>query len=355
MADDSLDFAIFGTSPLAALAAGLLALVHGRTVCLVSESRSEFRLARRLDLSVGAHTRPETWALLAATVPETVRLITSFAGRQAVARLDPLFVCETPQGIEALSHVRHVAAGLGQVIERAGDLPGQTGHAYRFRDARLLVPAPFERALPLWLSGAGVRQVQIDQAGVTLRRDGSCRIQAGDEMVTARQAVLCDGAMILRLLEPDERDRALVARRQATIVTEPTRALPAPVVLFPDQLVALHQRPNGGVTALADGRADSAALRIGKALSGQGTLRRAGQMDYRYADTGDGAPLVGPARGLKTLVAAGMGTFFAAALARHLAGASSPDEAEYFTARATGGDRSLVADYRAPSIAEPVP
>lgn len=355
MADDSLDFAVFGTSPLAALAAGLLASVHGKSVSLISESRSEFRLPRRLDLSVGAITRPETWGLLAACVPETIKLIASFAGRGSVVRLDPLFLCETPQGIEALSHVRHVATGLGRVIERAGEVPGQPGQAYRFRDAHLVLPVPFERALPGWLVKAGVQLVQLDQSTVTLRRDGSCRVQTASGTISARQAVLCDGAMILRLLEPDERDLTLIARRQTTIVTEPTRSLPAPVMVFPDRLVSLHQRANGGVTALADGRADSAALRIGASLAGQGTLRRAGQMDYHYADTADGAPLVGAARGLKTIVVAGMGTtgvFLAPALARHLAGAASTGEHAYFAARSVGGDRATVADYRAPVVAE---
>lgn len=354
MAAESYDFAIFGSSPLATLVAGLLASAHGKTVCLVREDPSEFRLPRGLDLSVGPITRPETWALLGATVPETVKLIAGFAGRGAVPRVDPLLIAESGDGADALAHMRHVAGGFGVAVERLADagLVVTTRAVMRLRDARVIMRAQFERAAPAWLDTHKVRALGSRGGAITLKRDGSCRIEGAGGEAEAAQAVLADSTMIMALLDADERDRLLTVERQTTILTEPTGPLAAPVTLFADRGVSLHQRANGGVAAIARGRADAAAARIGACLSGQAHLRLAGQTTQAVVGTEDGGPLIGTARGLKTLVVAGLGlpgAFLAPALARHLAGASDGAEKAWLSAREGGRGRGAVADYRQPA------
>lgn len=356
MAAESYDFAIFGSSPLATLVAGLLASAHKRSVCLVREDPSEFRLPRGLDLSVGPITRPETWSLLSRTVPETVKLVTGFAGRGAAPRVDPLLIAESGDGADALSHMRHVAAGFGMAVERVADagLVVNTRAVMRLRDARVIMRPQFERAAPGWLEANGVRLLSSRGTAITLKRDGSCRIEGAGVDSEAAQAVLADSTMIMALLDADERDRLLTIERQTTIVTEPTGPLAAPVMLFTDRGVSLHQRPNGGVSAIARGRADAAAARIGACLAGQTRLRRAGQTTQVVVGTADGAPLLGTARGLKTLVVAGLGlpgAFLAPALARHLADVTQDAEKAWFAARDSGRGRGAVAEYRQPAEA----
>ena len=72
MTEAHADFVVVGSTPLARLVAGLLASVHGKTVVFSGESQSGYRLPRGLDLSVAPITRPETWALLKAVLPESL-------------------------------------------------------------------------------------------------------------------------------------------------------------------------------------------------------------------------------------------------------------------------------------------
>ena len=61
--------------PSSYLIAGLLPRDHGKRVVLVDERLSPFQLQRGIDLSVAPITRPETWALLRDTTPETVGVL----------------------------------------------------------------------------------------------------------------------------------------------------------------------------------------------------------------------------------------------------------------------------------------
>src|SRR5690606_13001515 len=83
MTAETADLAIFGSSPLSRLVAGLLRQVHGKSVVFVGTSHARYRLPREIDLSAGPITRPQSWALLAEIVPETTRLLSKIAGRHA--------------------------------------------------------------------------------------------------------------------------------------------------------------------------------------------------------------------------------------------------------------------------------
>ena len=84
MSESAVDFAVFGSSPLASLVAGLLASRHKRRVIIVGEPEARYRLPRALDLSVAPITRPETWALLTANKADSAKLISKIGGRNAV-------------------------------------------------------------------------------------------------------------------------------------------------------------------------------------------------------------------------------------------------------------------------------
>jgi hypothetical protein len=350
------ELAIFGSTPLAGLLAGLLAGEHGKRVCLVGEASSPFRLMRGIDLSGMPVTRPETWALLRQAVPETLRLLRRIGARQGVQRTDVVFVGETADGIDALSHMLHVARGFDFAVERmpvAAD--GSAG--FRLRDAVALQRAPIEAAIADWLGKAGVGVLPARDAGVTIRRDGSSRIEFAGATIEANHAVLADDAAIIAHLETAERDRTLLLQSATAMLTEPTSRLAAPLMVYPDRGVALWRARRGSIFALSRGRPDEAMARVGACLAPHGPLRRVGQRVFRTVATVDGAPLVGVARGLKATVLAGLGTggaFLAPALARLLAGVASDSEKAYFAAREAGrgNARAYVADYAGARLLE---
>ena len=123
MAFDSFDHLIVGSTPVAALVAGLLAIEHGKRICLVGEPFSPFRLQRHFGLSISPVTRPETLILIKRVAAETGKLVTGI-GKGLVSRVDPLFVAETPASAAALSHFRHLAITLGYAVEPVAEQRG---------------------------------------------------------------------------------------------------------------------------------------------------------------------------------------------------------------------------------------
>lgn len=351
MADGSVDFAVFGSTPLAGLVAGLLAAEHHRRVCLVGARWSPFRLPRRFDLSIAPVTRPETWALLNALTIETTRLLGSI-GRNLTDRIDPLAVAETPASIAAVSHMRHVAAGYGYAAERLADRSlTESGMVLRLRDVVLLSDSRAGPAIAAWLERLGVAHVDPQAARISLRRDGGARLAGDGLALDAARAVLADDAAILQHLGDDEIDPVLRRRRATAVLSEPAPPLKAPLVSFLDRDTVLLQRHRGdGILALGGGPEAEAMPRIGASLGALGPLHRAAQAGFDTLATADGAPLVGPARGLRAIVIAGfgnVGAFFAPAIARHLAGAGTGAEKAWFAERgpARGGLRPLAADF----------
>ncbi|MDB5562412.1 MAG: hypothetical protein JWN11_1830, partial [Hyphomicrobiales bacterium] len=349
MTQASYDFAIIGDTPLAGLLAGLLSVTHKRRVCLIGSPNSAFRLARGIDLSMTPATRPETWALLKRTTPETLKLLARIGGRHSFARLDPIFVGETPAGIEALGHMRYVAMGFGFAVERLPEqqIPGGAV-AYHLRDAVTIVRGELERALRAWLERAEVGRLAAHEAKIRLMRNGGVKIEAKGQSIEATQCVLADDAAILEHFDPETRERLFQLQPMTAVLTEPSRPLPAPVMIYTDRGVVLSQRANHGLVAIAAAPQEEALPRIGACLAGYGPLRLAGQTQFSSLRPFDGAPIVGSAKGGKALLVAGLGpvaAFLAPALARFFAGVAGDEERTYFAAREASRARLAVGEY----------
>ena len=346
MADGPFDFAVLGSNPLALLLAGLLAGVHKKSVALVVETHSSFRLTRGFDLSVGPITRPETWALLANTVPEVRKLLASFGAKAAIERIDPLMVAETEAGSEALLHVRHLLLAHSIPIERltadgAGDHLPRPGRA---------APPPLAARRARSQSGSSATR---STASPPTASPSPCVATARASSAATKgsrstQVIAADDNAILAHLEAGEREKLLRVDSATTVLTEPMKSLPAPMTLVVDRGFALLQRKGGMVQALAAGGADTAA-RMGTRLSGTGRIRRAGQTGFGALVPIDGAPLIGPVKSLKASVVSGFGppaAFLAPAIARYFAGAATPEEQAYFTARESAKDgRQSVSEF----------
>ena len=338
MADGGYDHAICGSTAFAMLLAGLLAAEHGRRVCLIGEAWSPYRLPRRVDVSVAAVTRPETWALLKRETPDILKLLGSI-GRGLYERADPLFIAETPAEVDRLGHVRWTAAAYGFAAERVVDPAITTSGAIcRIRDAAMLVTGRAEPALEAWLDKLGVVRLPELTTTVTAKRDGTATIAANDRETEAGSLILADDTAILARQTPSDRHRLLTITACTAILTEPApRALPAPLCFYLDRELVLYQRAaKNAVVALAHGDPDTARARLGASTGAVGAVRPTGQALFRCVETLDGAPLIGRSGRLKAIIAAGLGdtaAFVAPAVARVLADAATEDDAAYFTAR----------------------
>jgi hypothetical protein len=344
------DFAIFGSSPLALLLGGLLATTHGKAVCLIGEPWSPWPLQRRFDTAFIAATRPASWSLLRAGSHETTKIINGI-GKGLTEHLDPLLIAETPASLEALAHMRAAATGVGYAMERVADRSlTEPAAAWRLRDVPALVHGKAEPAISQWFDRSGARRWRPQDGDIAIRRDGTVRIKSFGREFDATQAIVVDDAALLVWLPETARDRLrLVPAR--TVLTEPAKAIAAPLVRYLDRRVTLSQRGRSGIAAIATG-ANSTGARIGAALSPQAPLRRAGDVAHIHVETGDGAPLIAFATGTKTRIVAGFGdaaVFFAPALARFFACTPTEAEAAFFAAHdvGRGNARQQVADFMA--------
>ena len=349
MGAGSIDHLVLGSTPLAGLLAGVLAASHGKRVCLVGEPFSPFRLQRNLGVSIMPVTRPETLILLKQSAAETVRLVNSW-GKGFLTRADALFVGESSGSFAALGHFRQLAMALGYAVEPVADRSFSDGVLYRVRDAQLIGHGSFEPQLETWLAGLGVTHLDAADVQVSLRKDGSARILHAGQTLEADQAVLAGDNAIAHHLDAESLDRSLEIVPTASVLLEGGRPLPSPFVGFLDRGVMLEQDGRVAISALGSGDPVTAHARLGSAVARAGTLRLAGETRLSAVRTLDGAPYIGPARGSRVVLVAGLGMaapFYAPALARHLDGSSPPDEASWFAARGPtrGNLRQLVSDY----------
>ena len=335
MSDTGFDFAVFGSTPLAQLLAGLLASAHGRRVLLVGESQAGYRLVRGIDLSVAPVTRPETWAMLTHSVPETTRLLSRIGGRAALSRVDPIFFAQGREHGEALSHVRHMAAGFGLAAEPvAPSLLGAGRSGVVLRDAIRINRPHLEAGMDGWLDRNGVSRVAAQKVDVAA--DGQVHIVAGGSAFQARQAVLCDDEAIMAWLPLRQWPQLLWRRLSTSILTAPTQPLPASIMLDLDSGTSLIQQAEGGVAAFGPGDMAELAAHLHALLGQNRQVEQAGQTSFQSLATRDGAPAFGRVGGVGADVVAGLscyGTFLVPALARWLSGTASAEEAAWFGAR----------------------
>lgn len=342
-------FAVFGSTPLAQLVAGLLQHAHGHQTILVGESHARYRLPREVDLSVATLTRPSTWALLSDLIPETTRLLAKIAGRGSWEHVDPVFFAETISAQEALGHIHNMAAAFGLSVETVPlSLMASGRSGIRIRDCIRLVRPVIEPALDRWLDELGVARIAPEH--VSVAEDGAANITSGGKDYTAAQAVLADDAAVIAYLPLRQWPTLLARRAMSSIQTTPTAPLVASVMAHVDTGTMLVQHDRGGIAAMGPGDFASAATRLSSLLNGARSIQQAGQIGYQSLITQDGAPAVGRVAGAGADIVVGMGTtgaFIAPALARWLAGVASAQEAAWFGDRLVGRDSALasVAEY----------
>lgn len=335
MSETQVDFAVFGSSPLAGLVAGLLVSRHKKQVVMIGDAQARYRLPRSLDMSVAPITRPETWALLASCLSDSSKLITRIGGRHALRRIDPIFFADGPAARETLGHFSHMARANGMILETVPPAKiGADRTALRVNDAVTIHRPGLEPALETWLGELGIRRFASETTAML--PGGGAAIKTDDAMLVASRALLIDDAAIFRFLAGWQWPVQLLRRPHATVLTASSRHLAGPIMVQLDSGTTLVQHEEGGMAAMGPGNLGSFSARLAMLLADSGQLQQVGQVGYETLVPGDGAPLLGSATDGGPLVLTGLGpigAFLAPALTRWLAGEASSEETEWCEAR----------------------
>lgn len=347
MSELPFDCVVIGSGPLPGLVAGLLAHVHGKRVALIGAHWSPFQLQRQIPVAAAAMTRPESLKLLARLRDETARLLATL-GKGLVERTDMLLIAEAPESQVALSHFRHMARALGWSVEPAIDRHLPEASLIKLRDVTRLVDGRLGPALAAWLEQAGVTRIAARDVKLTVRRDASIAIATATGEVSAAQVLLADDAAILAHAPPAFVERQFTPVPMAAFLIEDSRPLDAAINHYLDRGLLMARGAHGAVHVLASGSPLSVEARIGTTLAGDKPVRGAGEVRFMGLAAVDGAPLLGAVRG-EVHAIAGLGAtapFHAPLIARYLAGACTPAEADWLAPRGPA-KRLLATDYAA--------
>jgi hypothetical protein len=335
MSESAVDFAVFGSSLLANLVAGLLASRHKRRVIIVGEPEARYRLPRALDLSIAPITRPETWALLSANKADSAKLISKIGGRTALRHVDPIFFADGTAAREALGHFSHMARAYGNILEAVAPARAGTDRkALRISDCLTINRPILEPALEAWLGELGVRRV-APQA-ITFGSAGTVEVTIETESIAATGAILVDDSAIVQHLPGWQWPAQLLRRPRATILTASSRHVAGPIMVQLDSGTTLVQHEEGGMAAIGPGTLAVFSARLGTLLAETGQLQQVGQVGFESLATGDGAPLLGTCSADGPTILTGLGTtgaFLAPVLARWLANEATGDEAAWCECR----------------------
>lgn len=323
------DFAIFGGNALAGLVAGLLAHDHNKQVLLIADPISPQRLPRSVDLAFCLSTRPLSWKMLRRGVGETLALMTSLGAPKSIEPVAVRVATDLPTTRAALAHIAATARGYGQ--SSRGDV------------------FPWVPRLSGTVSLAGSRVVTVDRdaARLDVGRASGAQLLISGERADIGQIVFADDADLLDLVPADQRPLPLALRSMTATLTAPTRRLPAPIMVFPDRSVALQQRADLSILALAGGDSDVEA-RLASTLPGPFPLPRLATTHFRRVVASDGAPMIGRVKPSKLMVLAGLGdaaAFFAPIVARFLAGVPADDEKQWIATLSPSRPRDAIADF----------
>ncbi|GGA54141.1 FAD-dependent oxidoreductase [Pelagibacterium lentulum] len=344
MPDTPQTIAVVGTSVFAAFLAGLLAGHHSKDVVLIASVASPHRLPRSISLSVAPVLRPETWQVAIAQWPETRKLLARI-GPEIVSRTDPVIAASGLEAETALSHLRHLAAGFGFATEPVAPAPGDGTNAIRMRDVEWIDHIWLSTYLPAWLETTGVRSILPQVAQLSIKRDGSGRIE--DRSVDC--VILADDDAMIAHIAPEILAEVAQTTSALAVLSEPSPRQSMAHVMRLDSATSIYQQADGSLLCHALDPDGFGETRIANAFAASANTRQAARVRYERLLSHDGAPLIGSMRQFRVWTMSALGGLdltLAPMLARFVAGVASAEEMEWCVARrpTRSFDRSSVAE-----------
>ncbi len=337
MNEQNYDFAIAGSSALAAMLALTLARTHGAKVCVIGHLPAPLQISRDIALSVGPYSRPETLDLLV----DGFDAFRAFLSASELERRRVVFAALTETGHAATGHVRHMLNAHNIVT---ASLPDR-GHLVGFtaEGIWILRPRAFFARLPERLDAAGVtvyHDVEDLQAGQTL-----VRFAANDAFIAAKRLVVTDAGCTDCL---GDLPAGTVMGWRTALATDPVPALAGRLIVDIESSGHLTGLADGRIEAVAPSENEADAAHWLGALLARGTAARiVARRRFAVPLSRDGAPFVAPLPRKAVVLAIGFGAsgaWFAPALAGFLTDSGSSAERAWFGARGVRTNRAGIAE-----------
>jgi hypothetical protein len=341
------DFAIIGESAASKLLAGLLTRDHKRRCVLLGDNEIRVRLPKSGNASFAPLTRPEHWAMLAQTSPETLKLLSRLGAKNTVQRCSALCLAQNQASREALSHIRTTAEFYGHTIEVLSPslLPSDSIGFY-ISDIAHVDSVGVDEHLTRWLDDLGV--VRASRQGLKLLKDGSSTLQTEADTLAFRQTILLDDQAVIDHLPISQWPRIAHRKLYSSLLVTPNQPLAAPILFEIDSGATLAATAGRGVNLIAPGDNAQAYADTHRLLASVGGGDVLGQRSFTRLVIPDGLPAfgrVGISTGADVVLAAEhYALFIVPALARWIGGVASDAENTYFAERLVTRSPKALAD-----------
>ena len=348
MSDPKFDFAVLGSSPFAALLAIALVVNHKKNVCLVQKLPAPLQLVRDVGLSVAPVTRPETWSLL---THSNGNLNTLLGGRapSILTRIDAIFAAYSHAGVDALGHIRHMAAAFGHITTPFSKKKlGAYSSGFAFEGVKRFRHRPFYETLPDWLTEIGVTVLEPARTEISVGRKYAV-LDSGEGARRADAVIVTDADVGSKLLALPKLKQLCAISTSTALLSEPGGKSIFPVICDIDANAQYCAHPDGRLECVVHGNSKSAQQWLSRNLPTNTETRLAGMVEFPVLRSTDGAPIIGQVSASRLYLALALGQsapFMAPAVARHFAGNGTPSEDIFFQKHNLRADRKKVQEFR---------
>ncbi len=347
------EFAIFGSSPLAAILACSLSKIHKRETIIFTALSSPLLPIRQFDCSADLITRPQSWRILQENIPQLQQLLKDFplspnsSFSHPLELINPLFIAKEKKGAIALNHMRNIAQYYGFILE--GQPIGQNiEQAILMRDILMLNQRIFALGVKEWLEKNNVKILFPQNIAIKTDFRTGIKIISENKNIIAKRLIFVGSEPVLNFMNAKERLLNFRKVLTTSLMIEPTEKIVHTTIFDVDNDSILHQEISGTVNIIHHGGEGESNFLAGYFEEQEETnINIAGKTQFENIVSRDGAGVFGSVNGKKISFLAGfgkIGIFLVPAIARMILSKVTEFEREYFTARRPRKNRKIRSD-----------